>query len=89
MDDKNRFLNSYEEILRNQKGVSYEFKNDDYYVVSGNFENEIFYFMTIKILNDRGGSSILKVKLFYDADEKELGEEMSNQIFSSLKNHWK
>jgi len=27
-------------------------------------------------------SSILIVKLFYDADEEELGEEMSNQIFN-------
>lgn len=87
-DEKNRFLNSYDEILKKQKGITYKFKNDDYYVVSGNFENKTFYFMTIKVRSE-DGSSILKVKLFYDNDEKELGSEMSDQIFSSLKNNLK
>ena len=87
-DEKNRFLNSHDEILKKQKGITYKFKNDDYYVVSGNFENKTFYFMTIKIMSEYG-NSILKVKLFYDNDEKELGSEMSDQIFSSLKNNLK
>ena len=84
------FNKSFEDNLKSKEGISYKIKKDDFYVISGSYENITFYHKTIF-----NGWFTVTVNLKYNKisywseeikkEKLKLFSEMCEQIHNSLK----
>ena len=64
------------------EGITYNFINDEYYIISGIRDNLIYYHKTIFDVSKRYSVS---VELEYEKSGGELGSLMCDQIHNSFK----